>query len=303
MEILNTIVHKKGITMETRLINIGDLQLEVCTKGEDGPVVVIETGMGCSFYEWDMVSQKISEKAKVLMYHREGYGNSTLSQEPCTSSRIVENLRLLLEKEKINEPVILVGHSFGGLCVQHFARLYPHKVLGVVLVDSSPMQMYKIEDLKRKLPSIQAIFPTYKTLDRMKKFSNMSEEEILKQVNATDLSIKEFLIKPNLYKANASELENMFSSGRKIEALGDFPNIPLKVMARDREVAANSLIKAGIDEEEARVFEDLIQELSREVAGHSTKGKFISVKNSGHCIYIDCPNIVIDVIEEIISEV
>jgi len=289
--------------MITKLINIGDVQLEVCTKGEDGPVVVIETGMGCSFYDWDMISTKISEKSKVLMYHREGYGNSALSQKPCTSSRIVENLRLLLEKEKINEPVILVGHSFGGLCVQHFARLYPHKVFGVVLVDSSPMKMYKIEDLKRNLPTIQAIFPTHKTLERMKKFGSMSEEEILEQVNAADSCIKEFLSKANLYKANASELENMFSSGREIEALRDFPNIPLRVMARDSEVAANSLIKAGIDEEEARIFEDLIQELSRETAGHSTKGKFISVKDSGHCIYMDCPNIVIDVIEEVILEI
>jgi pimeloyl-ACP methyl ester carboxylesterase len=289
--------------MTIKLINIGDLQLEVCTKGEAGPVVVIETGMGCSFYDWDMIATKISEKAKVLMYHREGYGNSTLSQEPCTSGRIVENLRLLLEKEKISEPVILVGHSFGGLCVQHFARLYPQKVLGVVLVDSSPMQMYKIKELKRQLHTIQAIYPTHKTLERMKKFGSMSEEEILEQVNATDLSIKEFSSKPNLYKANASELENMFSSGREIEALGNFPNIPLKVMARDREVAANSLIKAGIDEEEARIFEDLIQELAKKIAGHSTKGKFISVKNSGHCIYTDFPNIVIDVIEEIISEI
>ena len=289
--------------MTIKLVNIGDLKLEVCTKGEDGPVVVIETGMGCSFYDWDMISTKISEKAKVLMYHREGYGNSTLSQEPCTSSRIVENLRLLLEKEKINEPVILVGHSFGGLCVQHFARLYPHKVLGVVLVDSSPMQMYKIEDLKRKLPTIQAIFPTHKTLERMKKFSNMSEEEILGQVNANDSCIKEFLSKPNLYKSNASELENMFGSGREIEALRDFPNIPLKVMARDREVAENNLIKAGIDEKEAKIFEDLIQELAKEIAGHSTKGKFISVKNSGHCIYMDCPNSVILAIEEVLLEI
>lgn len=289
--------------MTIKLVNIGELQLEVCTNGMDGPVVVVETGMGCSFYDWELVSTKISEKAKVLMYHREGYGNSTLSQEPCTSNRIVENLRLLLEKEKINEPVILVGHSFGGLCVQHFVRLYPQKVLGVVLVDSSPMQMYKIEDLKRKLPTIQAIFPTHKTLERIKKFSNMSEEEILEQVNTTDSCIRKFLTKPNLYKANASELENMFSSGREIEALGDFPNIPLKVMARDRDVAANGLIKAGIDEGEARIFEDLIQELSREVVGHSPKGKFISVKNSGHCIYMDSPNSVINAIEEVISEI
>jgi pimeloyl-ACP methyl ester carboxylesterase len=289
--------------MTIKLINIGDLQLEVCTKGTDGPVVVIETGMGCSFYDWEVVSTKISEKAKVLMYHREGYGNSALSHEPCTSSRIVENLRLLLEKEKINEPVILVGHSFGGLCVQHFARLYPHKVLGVVLVDSSPMQMYKIEDLKGQLKTIQAIYPTQKTLERLKKFSNMSEEEILEQASVNTLPGKEFVSKPNLYKANASELENMMASGRTIESLGHFPNIPLKVMARDGEVATNNLIKAGIDEKEAIIFEDLIQELSREIAGHSTKGKFISVKNSGHCIYMDSPNSVINAIEEVISEI
>ena len=289
--------------MTIKVVNIGDLQLEVCTKGDVGPVVVIETGMGCSFYEWDMIATIISKKAKVIMYHREGYGNSTILQEPCTSSRIVENLRLLLEKEKIKQPVILVGHSFGGLCVQHFAALYPHNVLGVVLVDSSPRQMYKIEELKRQLSTIQNIYPTHKTLERMNRFSNMSEEEILEQVNAKELIIKEFLSKPNLYKANASELENMFDSGREIEALDIFPNIPLKVMVRDREVAENSLIKAGIDKKEARIFEDLIQELSRDSVGYSTKGKLIPVKNSGHCIYIDCPSNVIHAIEEVISEI
>jgi len=165
------------------------------------------------------------------------------------------------------------------------------------------MQMYKIEELKRQLPTIQTIFPTKKTLERMKKYSNMSKEELVAELNVNDVHINEFLSNPNLYKANASELENMFNSGKAIEKLAHFPDIPLMVMRRDREVAENSLIKAGIDEGEARVFEDLIQELSKETSTYSTKGKLISVKNSGHCIYVDCPNSVIDAIEEVISEI
>ena len=172
-------------SIDTKITDIGRTILESYTCGEDGPIVVIETGMGSSLYDWNIVASKLSEKARVMMYHREGYGNSKAIQEPCTSNRIAENLSLLLEVEKINEPIILVGHSFGGLCAVHFAKLYPDKLVGMVLVDSSPIEMYKIEEQKRNLPSIQAKYPTINTLNRFRKYGCMSEDDL-----ATELNLK-----------------------------------------------------------------------------------------------------------------
>lgn len=299
--------------MNTILIDIGTTILETYTYGTRGPIVVIETGMGSSFYDWNVVASKLSEKARVILYHREGYGNSQLMQEPCTSKRIAENLNLLLEKEKVTEPIILVGHSFGGLCALHFAKLYPAKLTGMVLVDSSPVEMYKIEEQKCALPSIQSKYPTINTLLRLKNYGNLEQHEIATQVNPKLLSkqleftqkiqekIRSFLINPNLYRAEASEFENMLDSGKEIESLGGFPNIPLKVLGRDEKIEISNLTNVGIPESEAIIFENLIQKLNKSKTAYSDKGEFILAKGAGHNIHLDRPDIVINAIEELLK--
>ena len=218
-----------------------------------------------------------------------------------------------MEKEKINEPIILVGHSFGGLCTLHFAKLFPDKLSGIVLVDSSPMEMHKIEELKRGLLSIQSKYPTANTLSRFKSYGDLKKDEIAvnvnpklsyKQMKFTDEmkeKIREFLISPYLYRAEASELEHMIDSGKKIEALDEFPNIPIKVLGRDGDVEIANLTQAGIPQDEAVIFEELIQELNRSKAVYSDKGEFILVKGAGHNIHLDCPDIVIKAIEELLE--
>jgi len=81
----------------------------------------------------------------------------------------------LLSKKGINEPVILVGHSFGGMCVLNFAKLYPEMVKSLVLVDSSPVEMYKVENLKRQLQSIQEKYPIIKAIERLKRLGNIND--------------------------------------------------------------------------------------------------------------------------------
>jgi pimeloyl-ACP methyl ester carboxylesterase len=49
---------------------------------------------------------------------------------------MVEDLRLLLKAAGFQPPYLLVGHSFGGLNMQLYARCFPSEVAGLVLVDS-----------------------------------------------------------------------------------------------------------------------------------------------------------------------
>ena len=50
---------------------------------------------------------------------------------------IATTLSNLLKKANLPPPYILVGHSNGGIYVQMFARLFPNKTAGIVLVDSA----------------------------------------------------------------------------------------------------------------------------------------------------------------------
>jgi len=291
--------------LKTELIDIGTAKLEVCTQGEGDSIVVIETGMGDTFYDWDVIVSNISKKAKVLMYHRQGYGRSTLNEEPRTTERIAKDLSLLLEKVCVKEPIILVGHSFGGLCALHFAKIFPNKMRGLILVDSSPAEYYKIEDLKVKLPAIQFKYPTYKTLEKMKRYSYMTDCELTKEFNrglSSEIQeeINDFLCSANIWKAQVSEFENMISSGIVIETLGNLNDITIKVIGRDGEVEINNLISVGIPKNEAKELEDMIQELNKAKVGYSTNSEFILAKGASHRIHIDCPDIIVRAIEQLL---
>lgn len=80
----------------------------------------------------------LSRFAGVLSYDRRGYGQSAaLRPEPVTAKAAATGLRQLLDSLHISQPVVLVGHSLGGLYAQHFVRHFPQQVVGVVLLDTA----------------------------------------------------------------------------------------------------------------------------------------------------------------------
>ncbi len=54
---------------------------------------------------------------------------------------------MLLNKLAIQEPFILIGHSYGGLCAQHFAMLHEDKLQALILVDSTSMNLHRLDEL------------------------------------------------------------------------------------------------------------------------------------------------------------
>lgn len=301
--------------MIEKLVDIGTKKLEVSIHGTGMPLVVIETGMGCSWYEWWEIICEISKRATVLTYHRSGYGESTPGKEDRSTKQIAEDLNKLLEKEGINSRIILVGHSFGGLCVQHFASLFSEKVLGMVLIDSNSVDEYKMDELRHELPSFRKMFPKNKIIENWEKLSLRSKEqlEILispkllpEQMTFTEEiqeCILKFQINPHMYSAMASELELMSQSGQEIKNCFKTLDVPLKVLGRDRALAVKWNVDMGIPQNEAIKFETLWHSLVREEAKNSTKGQFMEVKGSKHSIYRTNPEIVVKAINDVMEEI
>jgi len=122
------------------LLNIGNQKLYLETLGESGPTVVFEAGLGNDSTTWRSVVGPIATFAKAVLYDRPGLGKSLPmlnTRSPVMADQIATSLHALLNVAGIAPPYILVGHSRGGLYVQMFARKYPKKVSGVVLLDSS----------------------------------------------------------------------------------------------------------------------------------------------------------------------
>ncbi|MPM62153.1 hypothetical protein SDC9_109019 [bioreactor metagenome] len=149
----------------------------------------------------------------------------------------------------------------------------------------------------------------------MMHMGSMSDEQIIEEVNpkltpwqlkfptTIQDKIKDFIIKPHLYKATSSELENMIEIGKEIEALGSMDlDIPLKVLGRDGSLEINNLISAGITESEAITFENLLQELNKSKASYSSKGEFTLVNGAGHNIHQYCPETIVEKVLEVIDQ-
>lgn len=211
----------------------------------------------------------------------------------------------------INEPIILVGHSYGGLCAQHFAKLYPSHLRGVVLVDSTSHDFRILDELQ--LPTLDEDSTDKAWMEKCNLYSSLNKDELRKILSPSltkkqkqfPLEIQErlmnFQVNPTLFKAMRSEIENWKIDAEIIKGLGDFSDIPLVVIGRDKEYC----IKLGTDDDfpewEVRIFEEKWQELIISQTKLSSHSKLIFAEQSGHLIYVDRPDILIQSITNIDS--
>jgi pimeloyl-ACP methyl ester carboxylesterase len=114
-------------------------------------VVVFENGWTASFptaawFERALVAARV----RVVCYDRAGIGESK-STEPLTTARITEQLLALLDGLGISQPVVVTGHSYGGLIATLHAAQAPARVRALVQVDPTPE--FEHPDIDKRLAS------------------------------------------------------------------------------------------------------------------------------------------------------
>jgi pimeloyl-ACP methyl ester carboxylesterase len=73
--------------------------------------------------------------ADVLLYDLRGHGLSERTASGYGVGEMVMDLAGLLDATLGDAPVVIVGNSFGALLAVHFARRFPTRTRGLVLVD------------------------------------------------------------------------------------------------------------------------------------------------------------------------
>jgi CubicO group peptidase (beta-lactamase class C family)/pimeloyl-ACP methyl ester carboxylesterase len=129
-------------TVDTIKVKVHDHVMTLYASGNGKPTVILEAGGGSSHRTWQLVQPKIANTTKVVSYDRPGYLNSDTCTSPRDAITIAKELKEALTKANIPPPYILVGWSYGGSLVRVFAGLYPKDVIGMVLVDPAPEEVY-----------------------------------------------------------------------------------------------------------------------------------------------------------------
>ena len=280
-----------------------ELELEYRMFGTGKSTLIIEVGIGGDLYNWISFINQIQKDFRVVIYHRAGYGKSTVSQKTRTTKNIATELNELVERLGITDKFVLMGHSFGGLCAQQYAKLYPEKIKGIILIDSTSFNFSKL--YKLNIPVMNSLISIEKMVENNLNTSKNSKESL--EIKFKDLimeyemilpsseskQFKDFILSPLLFETTAKEFENWESSSRNIIELGKFPDIPLTVIARDKNASIRAFIKHGIPSEEAILYEDVWRKLQIELSQMSSYGEMVIAENSDHDIQMDRPDIIL----------
>lgn len=101
-----------------------------------GPTVVLVHGLGSSAEDWLPTARLLARDHRVVLVDLPGHGRSPMP-DPFSLEQVSLALDAALADEAPAEPVILVGHSLGGLACAQYALEHPQRVRGLVLVDAA----------------------------------------------------------------------------------------------------------------------------------------------------------------------
>jgi pimeloyl-ACP methyl ester carboxylesterase len=126
-----------GMTDGMVMIPVGRHQLATTVFGAGTPTVVIEPSFGGAAEDWEKIARTVAEETTVITYDRAPYGASSAARDERTPRDIAADLDGLLRELGVTGPVVLVGHSAGGIYIRAYAAAHLDRVAGMVLVESS----------------------------------------------------------------------------------------------------------------------------------------------------------------------
>lgn len=119
---------------ETVTLNAG--KMNVWRNGGSGPTIVLLSGFGTPAPAVDFAPLiRELDAFDVIVVEGFGYGYSDLDVPDRSIENITSELNTVLAKLHVDEPVILVGHSVGGLYARYYANTYPDQVSAVIGID------------------------------------------------------------------------------------------------------------------------------------------------------------------------
>ncbi|EJL24491.1 putative hydrolase or acyltransferase of alpha/beta superfamily [Caulobacter sp. AP07] len=286
--------------------------LNLVCLGQGAPTVVLESGMGDDSLAWRKVQARIATFTRTCAYDRAGYGLSDAAQRASDADNTVEDLALLLDKAPITGPVVLVGHSLGGLYATHFTNLHPDRVAGMVLMDPAQpgdgraygslwdrgrqgyAQSLADSELCLKAAREADLTPTHNPADCLEdppgKDPAFHEEINRRWGKAKYIAANISEIRSMLADANGDSLDSRQAGPKQ----RDFGALPLIVLV------SSPAPPPGAPEDWNRGTA-IKHDLNRRLAARSTTGEFRLVPDSRHYIQDDAPQVVVEAVRSVVD--
>lgn len=270
------------LSMPGALVDAGGHRLHIHCLGEGGPAVIMDAGLGGTSLEWVGVQRRLARHVTACVYDRAGYGWSEPGPGPRTSSRIADELYVLLRNAGIEGRYVLVGHSFGGYNVQLFAHRYPYLTAGLVLVDASHPE--QVERFRRPPIGLNTAPRTQRGLVSFSRPPDVPAS-MPEGLRAAALRLVRTAKARQAVKEEFLQFE---TSAAQVREAGALPEVPMVVLTHGQRVWPQG--------HRGNLIEDLWMRLQDELAAQTAHAAHIVAAASGHHVHLDQPELVSDAI-------
>jgi pimeloyl-ACP methyl ester carboxylesterase len=273
-------------------VDIGNgRQMYIECRGEGAPAVVIIPGGTAAADDWTEaepgklnVFDAVGGFTRVCAYDRPGVplaaglpSRSDPTPQPRTAADAVADLHALIAAAGIQTPVVLVGHSYGGLVDRLYARTWPDQVAGMVLVDALA------EGLR----------------------SNETPEEWVNQKAILQGDLTETLkIYPDI------ERDDPDKSFDQLEAAPPLKPMPVVVLSADfawgplvAGLVADGRLAPDTPPDVGYVTDRAQKVAQAAIAAEAPGARHVTKTDSGHEIHKDQPQLVLDSIRDVVEAV
>lgn len=283
------------------LINVGTHRLHLQCQGSGHPLVLLESGLSGWSQDWALVQPALARYTRVCSYDRAGYAWSDEAPQPHTGLAAVDDLRTLLRTAGLQGPIVVVGHSWGGMLAQLLAQTHPDEVAGLVLVDAlhrdqtasmDPVAHARF-DRHMRLLSGSATWLAPLGLTRL---VDLPASVVLDKLPASERAAARGMAMQNKnYRALYTEYLGIDSALEVARGLPPAPRVPTVVLSTN----ALSEFPPGWDRDDMRQH----WIAGQRALARDTGGKHIVVADAGHYLQLERPELVVDAVIEVLQKV
>ena len=275
------------------LIDIGGRRIYLDCRGTGSPTVVLEAGYRSSARLWSedlrqgeaprtAVLAGVAGFTRVCAYDRPGTvaplkddvrpSRSDPVPQPRTAPDAVVDLHTLLRAAGVPGPYVLAGHSLGGLFVRLYASTYPGDVVGLILVDPYSERLETLLTPERWAALVR--FNVRSGSDTVEPIPSYGDLETI-----------------------GYGKDNVVM--RKAAATTPLRAMPLAVLAHARPFE----LPREAEGFSSDALESVLRAANEDLATLVPNARFFVAKDSGHDIHQDQPELVTEVIRQVVTGV
>ncbi len=284
-----------------QMVSVGTHRLHLHCQGSGQPLVLLESGLSGWSQDWAAVQPALARQTQVCSYDRAGYAWSDEAPQPRTGLAAVEDLRTLLRNAGVRGPMVIVGHSLGGLLAQLLAQTHRDEVAGLVLVDALHQDMAATMDpqthvrYNRHMNLLTGSAALLAPLG-LTRLAGMPASVVLDKLPAAEqAAAKGMAMQSKNYRSLRQEYLDVDPALETARQLPPLPRVPTVVLSTH----ALSEFPPGWEQEILRQH----WITGQHALVRQTGARHVVAPDTGHYLQLERPDLVLAAVQEVVQQV